>query len=714
MPRGTVRLGLAFLVLMLGFGFERPGLEAVSDIQKLVRTTGGKTISPTAEFESNPQLLFQSANRFNRQGLYSRALPLLELFVRKFPEHKDHQRAVYMLADANYFIAKTGVSSAYQNAAKAYVLALSLYPKAPQISGAYFRLAQSYKSLKNPAEAIGAFRNLVEKAPNSPHAPNALLEIAARYISLNDPQSAIIEYSQVLKKYKGSPAEKDAYFGIGNALSKERLFNDALKQFESGIERWPGYLRLRSDLLYNYAETLFQARRFEEAGRTFLRMVNINPSAEYTHRALARLGDIQLEQGNLENAAKVYMRVVSRYPRTEGAWVSLIRMADMVVDNGFKEPPSWIFSVEPLRDPVSAYMRVVEEAEKNRLSHVAYLRISNYYLKRGDLRRSIATVRKFLGKFPSTPLLNNSHLIMARAYFEEIRRFYSRQQFLRAIWSYAEFRTIIPTKVSVQAKPYMAMLEVGESYMRLGLYERGDKIFKEIMSDPQGVLSAGGEAIFRLAQSALLSGKIGNARTLAGRFVDRFPNGKRAASIRAILGEIAWMEGQPRVAIAHLTESLKGELDNELRGRSLYILSEVSAEIFRYSESVVALRKAIALYPQIPGSVKPFSLEEARFRIGDFFYEGRQKVGALVAYKEALEAYPNSKLVGWAQHRIRRVHGQLKLVGKMGPRIKLKTGLKPPSDPFWGEVNRLRGESLDWDKVNRPRLNRILGNAVAN
>ncbi len=715
MPRGTLGLPLVFSVMIAAALL---GGRSVLGAEKASPPKGqaivGEAGASADELKSNPQLLFQVALRLNQRGLYARAMPLLELFVRNFPQHSEHRRAVFMLADSHYFIAKTGVAAEYDNAAKAYVLALSLYPKAPQMPGAYFRLGQVYKTMDSPSEALVAFRTLVENAPDSPQAPNALLEIAGRYISVNDPRSAIVEYSKILKRYKGTAAEKDAFFGIANALSRQKLFKEALQQFDAGKKRWPGYLKLRTDLLFNYAETLFQARRFKEAGRSFLRMVNISPTAKFTHRALARLGDIELELGRLENAAKIYMRVVTNYAKTEGAWVSLIRMADMAVDNKIKASDGWVFPVEPFRDPIGAYQRVAREASESRLSHVAFLRIANYYLKRGELKKSIGTVKKFMTRYPGTPLLNNAHLILARAYFGEIGNFYSQQQFLRAVWSYAEFRTIIPNNVSLQAKPFNAMLEVGESYMRLGLYKRADKIFKEVMTDPRGVLSVGGEAIFRMTQSALLSGNIGNAKALAGRFVDRFPDGKRAASIRAILGEIAWLERQPRLSVAHLTEALKGELDSELRGRSLFILSEVFADIFRFGESVEALRKAMVLYPRIPGSVKPFSLEEARFRLGDLLYEGRQKVGSLVAYKEALEAYPKSKFSGWALHRIGKVQVQLKLARKIPSSGKLKLAVNDPVDPFWREINRLRSESVEWDKANRPRLDKLLGSAVAN
>ncbi len=441
-------------------------------------------------------------------------------------------------------------------------------------------------------------------------------------------------------------------------------------------------------------------------------MVNVNPSAEYSHKALARLGDIQLEKGLTEEAIRIYTRVATTYPKTEGAWVSLIRIADIGVEGKFKAPPGWMFPNDALRNPIDAYWQVVKEASQSRLSHVAYLRIAAFHLKEGDLRETIDSVQVFLKKFPKSPLANNANIIMARAYFEEIGRFYRPEQFLRVVRTYSEFRSIVPDWVSLLAKPYKAMVEVGESYMRLGLYKEANEVFGKILGSPQGVLSAGGEAIFRMAQSALLSGDRTKAKDLARSFITRFPDGERTPSIQAILGEIAWHEKSPRTAVSLLADSLKGELDNELKARSLYILSESNAQVFRYAESVEALRKAIALYAKIPGKVKPFSLELANYRLGDMLYEGRRWIGSLVAYMGAVEAFPKSKLAGWAYHRIGKIQGHLNLQGRL--KAPPKPTVSATADRFWSDVTRFRSESSKWEKRNSSRVKELDSTAVLN
>lgn len=208
MKQKMARIYLAFFlgVMMLASAWLALGADQATVVEsgQSVRTKGPP--SPK-DLELNPMLLFRMGLQFYQRGLYGRALPYLSNFVQKFPKHSVHQRAVFMLADSHYFISKTGILTEYSLAAKAYVLGLTLYPRAPQMANAYFRLGQSYKAINKSTEALVAFRSLVGRAPDSPQAPKALFEIGAGYIAVNDPQSAIVEYSKVLRDYKGSPEE---------------------------------------------------------------------------------------------------------------------------------------------------------------------------------------------------------------------------------------------------------------------------------------------------------------------------------------------------------------------------------------------------------------------------------------------------------------------------------------------------------------------------
>ena len=707
----VTRVVFGFLcAIYLTVGFPYYGL-AVAAPEKAQKGEAQK-LNPAAEFKNNPTLMFRVALRFSQRGLYGRAIPILAAFLQAFPNRAEHRRASFMLADAYFFIAQTGASVGFDNAIKTYLLALSQYPQAPQMPSAYFRLGQAYKTKLMAAEAQVAFRTLLELAPESPQAPQAQIEIAERYIALGDPGSAVIEYQKISTKYKGSPAEKDARFGIANALFSQRIYQKALEQFNRGQKRWPDFLHLRPNLLFSYAETLFQVRDFTKAGNVFLRMVNVNPSSDYSHRALARLGDIQLELGRTEDAIKIYSQVISSHPKTEGSWVSLIRVADIGVEGKFKEPPSMVFPNNALRDPLSAYWQVIGEGRNSRLVLVAYLRIATYHLKRGDLRDAINIARNLMAKFPKSPLFNNANTIMARAYFDEIGRFYKRKQFLRVIKSYDEFRSLVPDRVNLLVKPFKSMVVTAESYMRLGLYKEANRIFEKILGDPQGILSVGGETTFRLAQSALLSGDREKAKAMARNFIRRFPKGQRSASIRAILGEIAWREASPRTAANLLTKALEGKLDNEIRARSLYVLSEANAEVFHYASSVEALRKAIALFPKVPGNIRPFSLELANYRLGDMLYEGRRWIGSLVAYMGAVEAFPKSKLADWAYHRIGKIQEHLNLEGRI-PTSRSPT-VSAKADRFWSEVTRFNSDSAKWEKKNLSRVKQMNREGILN
>ncbi len=700
--RRSLALLLA-LALLAGF----PAARAEAGAAKKAGAAGQRD-----PFKGRPMLLFRVALRFHQRGLYARSLPLLQRFVKEFSNHSSHQRAVYLLADAHFFIAKTGVAAAYTSSTEMYLLALSLYPDAPQMPSSYFRLAQSYQAQSKPAEAQVAYRTLLEKAPLSPQAPRAQLEVAKRYVQLNDPRNAIVEFNKVLDKYKGTPSEKEAFFGVATAFFQQQLYRGALKRFETGLKRWPDFVNLRPQLLFSYAETLFQVRRFSEAGKVYLRMINIFPKSDSVHRALARLGDIYLEAGRRRDALSVYFRVTQEHPRTEGALISLIRMADMGVEGKEKIPKGVVFGFEPFQNPLETYRKVIKKAPASRLAEVAYLRIATYHLKKGFIRKTADTVQEFLKAYPASPLKNNAHLILAHAFFGKVNRHFQRRQFLRAVQTYADFRSRVPLQVSRLAKPYKVMLQVGESYMRMGLYPQAIKVLGEIMDEPEGVLAVGEEVMFRLTQSNLLLGERLKAKSLGLRFAKRFPRSRWMPSISALLGEIAWLEVRARDSVAYLSSALDGELDLETRGRSLFLLAEASAAIGRYDAGVEALRKAIVLDPKMSGRLKPFSLEQATYRLGDILFEGRRWVSSLLSYRRALQLFPESPQSGWAYHRIARIQDELRLAGRVTrPARPLAESV---SDPFWKDVSQSREKSLDWDRQNRAKVEELLREKARN
>lgn len=665
------------------------------------------------QLEGDPTLLLRFAVREFQRGLYLRAVPLLARFVEKFPQHSEHQRAIYMLADSHFFVASTGVPAEHLKAVQVYEDALKRYPDAPQMPLAYFRLGQSYQAQQKPAEAQVAFRTLIQKVPTSSLAPRAQVEIAKRFMELGDPRNAIVEFEKILRNYPNSPAEQEAHFGVADAMVSQGLYGQALVRYESGNRRWPTFLKVNPGSLYNYAETLFQARRYPQAAQAYLQMVNIDPSAEYAHRALARLGDLYLQDKKRDEALKVYTRVIRRYPLSEGSMVSLIRLGDLVSEGEVKLEDEYIFPMDFVRDPLATYRKVIELAPTSQLAEVAYLRIAGYYKKKGEFQKALDTLQEFYKKYPASQLTQNAQFLQAETYMDQVSFYFERGYFLRAIHTYTHFRASVPEQVIRQARPHKAMVVVGESYMRLGLYGQASRMFETVLADPEAVVSVGDETLFRLAHAHLLSGDKKRAKEVAERFLATFPRSRRRGSVQALLGEVAFDGRDLRTATSLLTQALTGELDDEIRARSLFFLAEANFQDGLYAQAADAMRKAISFHSRIQGEVKPFSLEMAHFRLGDILYEGRSWLSSLVAYQNAFDLFPQSRLVGWAQHRIARIQDQLDLAGRGTPRPRPASGQAPPAqgrggDAFWGEVNRTRSESRLWDDKNLSKLEQLL------
>ncbi|MEK6709468.1 MAG: tetratricopeptide repeat protein, partial [Nitrospinota bacterium] len=368
-----------------------------------------------------------------------------------------------------------------------------------------------------------------------------------------------------------------------------------------------------------------------------------------------------------------------------------------------------IFPVPFLADPVSTYRKVIELAPANPLAEVAFLRIADFYRKKGEYLKALGTLQEFFGKYPESRLLQNGRALQAQTFLEQTLFYHSRGYFLRAIQTYTHFRATVPESVIKQARPFKAMLMVGDSYVRLGLHNQANQMFESILGDAEGVVVAGDEALFRLSQSHLQAGSRDRAGQVAQQFLITFPRSKLRSPVLALLGELAFAARDLREAASLLGQALEGELDDEVRGRSLFFLAEAQFQAGQYNQAADSMRQAIRLHGRVQEEIKPFSLEMAHYRLGDILYEGRRWLSAMVAYQNAAELFPQSRLAGWARHRVARVQEQLGLArGGSSQPGQTAQRPEPAEDAFWQEINRIRSESRVWDDRNLSRLERLL------
>ncbi len=661
----------------------------------------GKGNPPPAP-EGERELFILTRELFQR-GAYARSLPLLKAYLERFSGGKGAEEASYMLADGHYFIAQSGNPEAFAHAVDAYKRALLKFPSSLHSPRALLFLGRSYQALGLPSEALASFRTLLERVPQSAHAPAAQLEVGHYFLTRGDWNQAILEYETVLDRYPRSPAAADAFFGIAGAYFKKGQYLRARERYEEGQKRWPHYLKLRPSAFFHYGETLYQLHEGKDAERVFLELINIYPSEEFIHRALARLGDIYRDAGKVREALKIYSETASSFGDEEGALVSRIRMAELGSKERVGDLSEFIFDMSAYLDPLSAYSSVAQVKPDSPLVQIASLKRALLELRRGRAAEAVEFLKDFLERYPQSPLAENAQEALAQAYIKRVEERFVREDYLGATRAYEDYLAAVPGVRDAKLR-FEALLQVAESYIRLGFHHKALPYLEEALSSPQGRLHFAERAIALLVRAHLLTGESKKAAILAETFLKRFKESRKRGRVLYLLGRAYLRQERPEEAAAALREALEAELTPPERASTYYVLGHALFRRARYPQAAGAFHQAISRYPP-DGGETIYTLPDAHILLADSLYSDHKLVGAFFYYRRVVERFPDYGRTGWAIHRIGDILTQLrspKKVLSQFSHLELK-----PQDPFWREVASGALRQIRWEEQNRETLSAL-------
>lgn len=114
------------------------------------------------------------------------------------------------------------------------------------------------------------------------------------------------DYAQAVKDFQASLAKGkslDAYFGLGNAYTRQNNFIEAEKAYQEALKINPNH----TATLSNLGVALYQQGRLEEAISTFERALKNSPTDAETHYLL---GAAQLQLGKMNEAEQSLLKAL--------------------------------------------------------------------------------------------------------------------------------------------------------------------------------------------------------------------------------------------------------------------------------------------------------------------------------------------------------------------------------------------------------------------
>lgn len=299
-----------------------------------------------------------------QKGENEPALPLLEAFIKKYPQGQLTPSALYAAASAQLALGRNdeGVATLAQIAEKfpqsqpapfTYFQRAQLagaaqkpdevvrlmkefaekYPADDKIYFAYDSIGQTENNRGNPAGAIAAYGEFVEKFGTAPKAPEAMLKIAdlhrgtaerlGRYGALNSEEQAKWKESMSASLAAGGkmvatyPDAPELALGLRSLLAAKRLEVDAGLTDPAGVEKFfedlaaaaPG--GAKSKVLFARAAFISSAdpkRALAEMDKAY------DAALVYAPSDLDLYGSALLESGEADKAKAVFAKIAADYP----------------------------------------------------------------------------------------------------------------------------------------------------------------------------------------------------------------------------------------------------------------------------------------------------------------------------------------------------------------------------------------------------------------
>jgi len=182
-------------------------------------------------------------------------------------------------------------------------------PEAERTPKMEFTLGAAYEQMKQPKDAIAAYKRAEDLEPGDPQTVDALGQAL-----LNDNQ-----LDEALKQYKdlaeADPENDEALIHIAEIQRRQGHYEDALATIQKARKIDPSSLEAG----YNEGLLLDVLGRFDEAIKTYQDMVDLTSHAngaytdeEKNNRSifLDRLGAVELEQNKTDDALAVYQKMI--------------------------------------------------------------------------------------------------------------------------------------------------------------------------------------------------------------------------------------------------------------------------------------------------------------------------------------------------------------------------------------------------------------------
>ncbi len=505
------------------------------------------------------------------------AVEVFEKLIEKFPYDEYADNAYYQIGMIRY---STGQ---YHEARRQFQIASRLFPQSEIRAEAYRMLGEASLRVGDLSNAQFAFAQVQKYSSSDTLTAAAILQEGIALYHLGRFSTSVEKFSEFIKKFNRHQLIAEAYLWRGEALYQAAKFEEAENAFSTAINNLPSKHTKRTDALYGLSWSLFEQKKFRQAISAFDRFIKETPNSSLVIEASLRKADCYFFLREYEKASQIYSSLS-----------------------------------DDQKDP--------------RLAEYAAFQLGLSFIQRGDIKRGIEHLRRFLVRYPNS-------LFVEVAQFNIGWAFFSNEQFALANDEFNIFETHYPES---QLMPRV-LLNKGDAFYNLSIYDSARIYYERVIKEyPKSLLHP--DAINGLQFTYQAQGKSAEALAAIDAIISDQSEAGGTEELLLRKGDILFGQGSFGQAAIEYLKVLNLQTDRTVRVKALFQLGR-SFEFENNHKKAIEFFELV--YTEFPESEHaPSSI----LAIGYLYQKVKQWRESIAQFNNLAERYPNSSLIWEAQY----------------------------------------------------------------
>ncbi len=598
--------------------------------------------------ESGPKARLAAADEALTAGKFAEAEGLLRQVVKEAPQTPEADQARYRLGDALFYRTDLAVEDRYPLAIQAYKEALRRQPKSPLAEWALLQIANAYRLQGRFFMASTFYQRLGREFPEGRFAREAHFGRAETYYGIRQYALAHKLYLSFAERYPADKRVLLALAGAANSLYHQEKYSEAQAAYGRLLAH-PSFAEssLEPEVRYPMAETCFRLQDYVCAKERFMEFYNLYPQHERGDEALARMGDVYVEEGQPTTALAFYQEVVALYPESDGAAISRIRMADLAVKH--PEIAKRFRLLHADFDPMKVYSSVASSSAALPLAELALYKKAQLLSREGRHLEAIREFRRLRQKYPTGNLVEHSRAASVEALQRIVEARLRDQKSLEAIEIYLGHQSMV---AGVDYQPYTLYRLVGQALLQQGLPLKAAELFRRIV-EAEFPTPEDEEASWLLGKAYLEAGDLERAEGQFERFLERYPSSPHAGEARFSLAKSLFLRQRFVDAVRLFEAELRRGAKSPREAETLLLLARSQWALAKKDQALQTYRRLLSEDAEAD-SPRHGPRREAAYQVSDLLFELGAFPQALASYQEAIKRYPDDFRRSWAELQVGR------------------------------------------------------------